>query len=74
MAPEAVPDLGYKPTLGEAIRRAADLYGEQDFIVLPDKRITFAEAERASRAVAKRMLAAGIGKGTRVGLFFTYGV
>jgi len=74
VAPVAVPDLGYKPTLGEAIRRAADLYGEQDFIVLPDKRITFAEAERASRAVAKRMLAAGIGKGTRVGLFFTYGV
>ena len=42
--------------------------------MLPDRRITFAEADRASRALAKRMLAAGIGKGTRVGLFYTYSV
>jgi acyl-CoA synthetase (AMP-forming)/AMP-acid ligase II len=72
MAPVPVPDLGYKPTIGEAIKRAAELYGDRDFIVLPDRRVTFAEAERASAALAKRMLAAGIGKGTRVGLLYTY--
>ncbi|HUJ66528.1 MAG TPA: AMP-binding protein [Acidimicrobiales bacterium] len=66
--------MGYKPTLGESIRRAARLYGERDFIVLPDGRITFAEAERASAALARRMLASGIGKGTRVGLFYTYSI
>jgi acyl-CoA synthetase (AMP-forming)/AMP-acid ligase II len=74
VAPVAVPELGYKPTLGEAIGRAARLYGDRDFVVLPDRRITFAEADRASKALAKRMLSAGIGKGTRVGLFYTYSV
>ena len=33
--------------------------------------MTYAEAEAASRRLATRMLADGIGKGTRVGLFFT---
>lgn len=69
-----VPDLGYNATLGSCIARAAELYGDRDFIVLPDRRITFAEADRASRSLAKRMLAAGIGKGTRVGIFYTYSV
>jgi acyl-CoA synthetase (AMP-forming)/AMP-acid ligase II len=69
-----VPDLGYKATLGSCITRAAELWPDMDFIVLPDRRATFAEVDRASRQVAKRMLAAGIGKGTRVGLFYTYSV
>ena len=69
-----VPDLGYPATLAESIKRAARLYGERDFLVLPDRRITFAEADRALAAIAKQMLAGGIGKGTRVGLFYTYSV
>ena len=74
MAPLEIPDLGYRATLGECIRRAARQHPDRDFIVLPDRRATFAEVERASRALAKRMLVAGIGKGTRVGLFYTYSV
>jgi acyl-CoA synthetase (AMP-forming)/AMP-acid ligase II len=74
MAPVPVPDLGYEPTLGHALRRAAALYGDRDFVVLPDRRMTFAEMDLASRALARRMLGAGIGKGTRVGLFYTYSV
>jgi acyl-CoA synthetase (AMP-forming)/AMP-acid ligase II len=74
MAALPVPDIGYKATLGESILRAARLFGDRDFIVLPDRRMTFAAADRASRVVAKRMVAAGIGKGTRVGLFYTYSV
>src|ERR1700761_2971478 len=74
MAPVPVPDLGYKATIGESVSRAAELFGDRDFIVLPDRRLTFAEADRASGALAKRMLAAGIGKGARVGLFYTYSV
>lgn len=72
MASVPVPALGYKPTIGEAVKRAADRYGDRDFLVLPDRRMTFAEAERESAALAKRMLAGGIGKGTRVGLLYTY--
>ena len=67
-----VPDLGYKATLGECTRRAAGAFGERDFVVLPDSRITFAQADQMSQRLAKVMLASGIGKGTRVGLFFTY--
>jgi acyl-CoA synthetase (AMP-forming)/AMP-acid ligase II len=74
MAPLPVPDLGYKATIGESISRAARIYGDKDFIVLPDRRITFAEADATSRAIAKKMLASGIGKGTRVGLLYTYSV
>jgi acyl-CoA synthetase (AMP-forming)/AMP-acid ligase II len=66
--------LGYKPTLGESISRAARRHPDRDFVVLPDRRITYGEADRASRAVALRMLAAGIGKGTRIGLFYTYSI
>ena len=69
-----VPDLGYKATIGQCISRAARLFGDRDFVVLPGQRMTFAEADRASRSLAKTMLASGIGKGTRVGLFYTYGV
>lgn len=70
----SVPELGYRATIGACAVRAAERFGDRDFIVLPDRRITFAEAERASRLLARRMLAAGIGKGTRVGLFYTYSV
>ena len=42
--------------------------------MLPGQRATFAEIERASRSLAKTMLAAGIGKGTRVGLLYPSGV
>lgn len=67
-----VPDLGYKATLGECISRAAREWPDNEFIVLPNRRMTYAEADRVSRRLARRMLAAGIGKGTRVGLFYTY--
>ncbi len=68
-----LPDLGYKPTVGEAIKRAAQRFGDVDFLVLPDRRMTFAQAEAWSRRLARQMLASGLGKGSRVGLFFTYG-
>jgi acyl-CoA synthetase (AMP-forming)/AMP-acid ligase II len=68
----AVPDLGYEPTVGACIRRAAATFGDRDFVVLPDARLTFAEAEAASRRLGKELLAAGVGKGTRVGIFDTY--
>ena len=68
-----VPDLGYLPTIPVALHRAVQEWGDRDFIVTPDRRMTYAEAEERSRRLAKRMIAAGMGKGTRVGLFFTYG-
>ena len=60
-------------TIPGALRHAVERWGPNDFIVTPARRMTYAEADTASARLARRMLAAGMGKGTRVGLFFTYG-
>jgi acyl-CoA synthetase (AMP-forming)/AMP-acid ligase II len=62
-----VPALPYQPTMSTVMRRAADEFGDDDFIVLPDRRVSFRDAEAASRRLAKSLLAAGVGKGSRVG-------
>jgi acyl-CoA synthetase (AMP-forming)/AMP-acid ligase II len=68
-----LPDLDYEPTIPAVVRRAATTFGGNDFIVMPDRRMTYAEAEVASRRVGKQLLAAGVGKGTRIGFMFPYG-
>ena len=68
-----LPELDYRPTLPDVIRRAATTFGDNDFIVMPDRRMTFAQADAASRRAGKQLLAAGVGKGSRVGLMFPYG-
>jgi acyl-CoA synthetase (AMP-forming)/AMP-acid ligase II len=67
------PELDYRPTMPQVVRRAAGLFGANDFIVMPDRRLSYAQAEAASRRVGKQLLAAGVGKGTRVGYMFPYG-
>jgi acyl-CoA synthetase (AMP-forming)/AMP-acid ligase II len=64
-----VPELGYRPTLPTVLRRAADLFNRETFLVTENDRVTFRDIDDDSRALAKRMLGLGIGKGTRVGLF-----
>jgi acyl-CoA synthetase (AMP-forming)/AMP-acid ligase II len=68
-----VPVLEYEATVGAVLHRAVDLFGDRRFIVTPDRAMTFAEAEGSSRRLAKRMLAAGMGKGTRIAVYFPYG-
>jgi acyl-CoA synthetase (AMP-forming)/AMP-acid ligase II len=68
----AVPDIGFKATVGESLRRACTRWSERDFIVMPDRRMTFGEADERSQRLAKELLASGVGKGTRVGIFDTY--
>jgi len=68
-----LPDMECRPTVPEVLRRAAERYGDRSFITMPDRRMSFAEAEQASRELARRLLATGVGKGTRVGAMFGYG-
>ena len=68
------PDLSYLPTMPEIIRRAASLFDDEDYIVMPDRRISFRDAEAASRRLAKELLAAGVTKGTRVGIHLPTGL
>ena len=51
----------------EVIDQAAEEFGDRELIVTPTGRLSFGEVDRASRSLAKRLIAAGVGKGTRVG-------
>ncbi len=68
-----VPEVPYIPTMPVVVRRAVQEFGDADFIVLPDRRMSFREAELASRQFAKELLVAGVGKGTRVGIHLATG-
>jgi acyl-CoA synthetase (AMP-forming)/AMP-acid ligase II len=48
--------------------------GQDTYVITPDGRLTYQEAETGSADIARRLLAAGIGKGSRVGLFFPNGI
>lgn len=58
----------YEPTIPQLIRAAAGAYGPRELGVLDDRRMTYADADAASAAIAKGLLAIGVGQGTRVGL------
>ena len=64
------PELDFLPTIPELLRRGAEQHGDADFVVSAERRCSFRQAEAMTRALAKRMLAAGAGKGTRVGIAF----
>ncbi len=48
--------------------------GQDTYVVTPDGRLTYAQADASSADIARRLLAAGVGKGSRVGLFFPNGL
>ena len=73
MTEPVAPEIPFRATVGEALHHAVAHWPDHDFIVTPARHMTYAQAEEESRRLARRMLAAGMGKGTRVGLFFTYG-
>ena len=65
-----VPDIGFTPTIPALIRHLVEQWGEREFLVTPDGRLTYGEAERTTRRVAKELLARGYGKGSRIGFVF----
>lgn len=68
-----LPEIDYPATMPGVIGYGAEAFAEREFIVMPDRRLTYAQADWASRRLAKELLAAGIGKGTRVGAMYPYG-
>jgi acyl-CoA synthetase (AMP-forming)/AMP-acid ligase II len=58
----------FTPTSGTLARWCAERWGDDPFLVLGDERVGYAEADARSAALARGMLASGVGKGTRVGL------
>jgi acyl-CoA synthetase (AMP-forming)/AMP-acid ligase II len=67
------PELDYLPTMPSVVRRAAEQFGDRAFIVTEHATTSFAEVERESRRIAEWLLAAGVGKGTRVGIHLPIG-
>jgi acyl-CoA synthetase (AMP-forming)/AMP-acid ligase II len=55
-------------TVGELLAATAGVPADAELLVTPDGRLPYADAERRSRALAGRMVAAGVGKGSRVGI------
>jgi acyl-CoA synthetase (AMP-forming)/AMP-acid ligase II len=56
----------YEPTVPVFLAQVAKRYGANPLIVLGDRRITYADAERASARLARGLLARGFGKGSRI--------
>lgn len=61
-------------TVPALLARAARDFGAHTYVVTPTDRLSYASAERRSADIARRLLHAGVGKGSRVGLFFPNGV
>lgn len=64
MATPRFPD--YEPTVPEFLAQITKRYGANPLILLGERRITYAEAARASARLARGLLARGFGKGSRV--------
>ena len=55
-------------TIGALIERRAGSIGAQDFFICDDERLTYADANTQSRALARALLALGVGRSTHVGI------
>lgn len=60
-------------TIPALLARAAHHAGDHTYLVTPTGTLTFAEAQRSSAEIARQLLSMGVGKGTRVGLFYPNG-
>jgi acyl-CoA synthetase (AMP-forming)/AMP-acid ligase II len=58
----------FTPTVPVLVRTAAEQFGSRAFVVADGERLTYADLETRSRAVAKGLLASDVGKGSRVGI------
>ena len=63
-----MPFPDFTPTVPELLHHAAERFGTHTYLVANGERLSYAEAVGRSAAVAKGLLAQGIGKGSRVGI------
>lgn len=60
-------------TIPALLQRSAHDFGDKTYLVTPNDRLSYRQAESRSAQLARWLLAQGVGKGTRVGLFFANG-
>jgi len=63
-----MPFPDFTPTVPELVRTAAARFGAHTYLVADGERLSYVDADIRSGALAKGMLADGIGKGSRVGI------
>jgi acyl-CoA synthetase (AMP-forming)/AMP-acid ligase II len=63
-----------RPTIPALLARSVAEFGGETYLITPTERLTYAEAERRSARIARRLLGEGVGKGARVGLFYPNGI
>jgi acyl-CoA synthetase (AMP-forming)/AMP-acid ligase II len=68
-----MPFPDHTPTLPSMIRTLAERHGDAELLVAGDRRLRYAEAEASSAHIARALLAAGVGKGTRMGVLMPNG-
>ena len=55
-------------TIDHLVRMRADEYGDKPMVIDPENRVSYAELDETTRALAGAFIKAGVTKGTRVGL------
>ena len=63
----------FVPSVPVWIRRLAGRFGDRELIVGDEERLSYAAAEARSARLARALLVAGVGKGTRVGILMGNG-
>jgi acyl-CoA synthetase (AMP-forming)/AMP-acid ligase II len=58
-------------TIPALLAQSVRLFGPETYVVTPTERVTYEQAEQRSAHIARWLLHEGVGKGSRVGLFFT---
>ena len=66
----AVTFPDYSPTVPNLLRAGAERYGDRECVVTPDDRLTYRQLDDLSARLAARLVRAGVGKSSRVGLLF----
>src|SRR5262245_62851589 len=69
-----MPFPDFTPTVPVLLRTAAERFGPRTLLVADGERLTYAEANTRSAAIARGLLAQGIGKGSRVGILMPISV
>ena len=67
------PELDFQATVPALSRRGAELFGDKTLINTDGVERSYRDIEAESRRLAKTLIEAGVGKGTRVAAQFPYG-